>query len=175
MKIKNFWKNSFLRILLWTSEIHPLRTSRNFSADYRKTFGSKSYKILAKKNKSSRKKTVVSNVSSLHVKSMLRRTIQVFWVESLVFLLSKSGSFWTQNKEKKNNFLTCLAWTRQKQIWQGCQIFTPKSGSFCSKAENNWKSFFCWKFYCKIISLGTKNAALTDLFKISSHSPDNFR
>ena len=100
MKIKNFWENSFLRNFLWISEKHPLRTCRNFLTDYRKTLGSKSDKILAKKNESSRKKTVASNVSSLHVKSMLRRTIQVFWVESLVFLLSKSGSFWTQIRKK---------------------------------------------------------------------------
>ena len=56
-----------------------------------------------KKNKSSRKKTVASNVSSLHVKCMLRRTIRMFWVESLVFLLSKNlGVF--EHKTRKKQF-----------------------------------------------------------------------
>ena len=99
MKIKNFWKNSFLRNLLRTSELHPLRVCRNFLPIIGKIWVQNLTKFWPKK--SSRKKTVASNVSSLHVKSMLRRTIQVFWVGSLVFLLSKSGSFWTQNKEKK--------------------------------------------------------------------------
>ena len=101
-------------------------------------------KIDEKKTEAVVKKTVASNVSSLHVKCSFRQTIRKIWAKNLVLLPSKSGNIWIKIWEK--TFRIDLAWSRQMQLWQGCQTFSPKSETFCSKNKKLSSKYFLWTF-----------------------------
>ena len=134
-EFKNFWENSSVKNIFWTSQIHRQQTCWNFFTEVRTTLGSKSEKNWRKNKNSPQKKTISSNISSVHVKCCFWQTFQLFLARSLFLTLK------VRQKLKKsvewNSFLINFASIPQMQVWQCCQTLTPKSWSFCSKSENN--------------------------------------
>ena len=140
--MKNFWIKQFPQkspLDMWNTSLTNLLTLfRQFTENFR-------FKIWP--NFDEKKTKAVVKKSSL-ICLFCTREMQ-FWTNHPKNLGQKSRLFtnkvrdYLNKKFGKKTFRIDLAWSRQMQLWQGCQTFSPKSENFCSKYKKVWKSFFC--------------------------------